>query len=100
MTAALSVLWAVMGCSPGGSASEQPHLVVPGDGLGGAAKLPNVTGGVPYSLGSLTVCLDRPGRATIEAVTMAEPSGGLAVRAFAVRPNPMEAGAVRREQNR
>ena len=48
----------------------------------------NVPVGVPVSVGSMTLCITAPGRAIIQSVAMHEPTGDIAVEAFATRPNP------------
>jgi hypothetical protein len=70
-----------------------PHrLIAPGfQGPAGVA-LPDIEAGSPYSLGDLTICLDRPGSVTITNVEPRNPYGGRAVDAFAVIPNPLERG--------
>jgi len=69
-----------------------PRLTVPNfQGPAGVA-LPGIKAGSPYSLGDLTICLDRPGSVTITKVEPRNPYGGLAVDTFAVIPNPQERG--------
>src|SRR5947207_225211 len=91
---ALAVLAAGgMGCAARDKHEQGAHLIWPNDsGSGGGAALPNTRGGHPYSFGSLLLCLDRPGRVTIENVSLDAPQGGLAVQAFATRANPVEIG--------
>jgi hypothetical protein len=52
----------------------------------------NVPVGVPVSVGSMTLCVTAPGRATIQSVAMREPTGDIVIEAFATRPNPFTRG--------
>ncbi len=49
-----------------------------------------VAHGQPLSFGAITVCLTQPAVATITAVSLREPTGGLEVDDFAVRPVPSD----------
>jgi hypothetical protein len=64
---------------------DQPRLVQPDPGEFGAA-LPATRPGTPYTFGDVVVCLDRPGRVTVESAAVAGSSGGLRLDALAVRP--------------
>jgi hypothetical protein len=63
---------------------EQPPRIVEwpaGAGIGVSNMEPNV----PVSFDDMAVCLDKPGRVTIDKVAIANPQGGLRLRAFSVR---------------
>jgi len=80
------------GCdSASTDAGDSPGLIVPNfQGPAGVAL--RIKPDSPYSLGDLTICLDRPGSVTITRVEPRNAYGGLAVDAFAVIPNPQERG--------
>lgn len=65
----------------------EPALRTPTDNKASVA-MSNAAYGEPRSVGSITLCLMSPGRATITRVALHEPSGDIRVEAFGVRPNP------------
>ena len=71
---------------------NEPHIVAPGF-KGAGVAYPNTKPGVPYTVGDLIICLDRPGKVTIEDIEMIKPEGGLQLDDFSVIPNAMESGA-------
>lgn len=77
-----------------GCGSHWPRLTMPGKMNSGVAVgigmlRPNHSADV----GSIQVCLTRPGKVTITGVEPIRPVGDIEVQAFAVRPNPLATGA-------
>lgn len=67
-----------------------PRLLLNGDpGTGETVSigvvLPDTVAHRPYSLGSWTMCLDRPGSVTIDRIDLIRPSGGIVLQAFSSR---------------
>jgi hypothetical protein len=52
----------------------------------------NIAAGRPFSFGSIMLCVSAPTTATISAVSIDKPEGGIRVDAFATRPNPFTRG--------
>lgn len=77
------------GCQP---AITDPTLRVAGDPRPAIVRVSGIQHGQPVSFGSIILCLERPGSATVVQVELVEPRGGIHVAAFAVRPNPYPRG--------
>ncbi|GAA2105440.1 hypothetical protein [Actinomadura alba] len=65
---------------------DQPRLVQPDPSEFGAA-LPTTRTGTPYTFADIVVCLNRPGKVTVESAVVVGPSGGLRLDALATRPS-------------
>jgi hypothetical protein len=69
------------------------QLRLAGDPAAGAiATVQDVAVGQPVSVGSIMLCLTRPGTAVLRSVSVHQPTGEIAVQAFAVRLNPFVRG--------
>ncbi len=81
----------IAGC---GSSNSQPPHIVTLDSSDDAAGLAfsDTRPGVPYTVGDLIICLDRPGRVAIDRIEQVEPFGDISLDAFNVIPNAMEKG--------
>ena len=71
-----------------GNEAPGPSLVLPEGTHPVGSGLPISAPNVPLSFGAITVCLDRPGNVTVYSVRPKDPTGGLTVTDFALRPNP------------
>jgi hypothetical protein len=71
-----------------GNEAPGPSLVLPEGTHPVGSGLPISAPNVPLSFGAITVCLDRPGNVTVDSVRPKDPTGGLTVTDFALRPNP------------
>lgn len=70
--------------------SADSALVYPGSGTFSAA-LPRIPAGVPESFGGIVLCVtDKP--AVVTGVTPVGPTGGFAVTAWGLEPNPFQRG--------
>lgn len=54
---------------------------------------PRVTAGYPLVFGSMMVCLRQPGSVEVRSIEPLLPMGGVTIRAFGLRPNPLWTGA-------
>ncbi|WP_214416293.1 hypothetical protein [Sphaerisporangium fuscum] len=72
------------------------RLVEPGDGGRQSFGLRTTVRGQPYLFGNLALCLDRTGVADVVDVRFDDPTGGMTVEAWALRPfyRPMGADGV------
>lgn len=76
---------AVAGCG-GGEHADWPRLRLEGKlNPGVSDEVAGIRPGHPASLGSILVCLTRPGRVTITRVKPYRPEGDIVVQAYAVR---------------
>lgn len=74
----------LIGLLVSGCGSTPPRLQVPQSGGGFGAH--GTRANTPYSFDDLTLCLASPGTITVEAVEIANPSGGIHLRRFAILP--------------
>ena len=73
--------------------ANQVHLSAPGVAPFGAS-LPSTKAGQTWTFGTIPICLDRPGRAQVDSVTVVNARGGLRVTDFSTRPlSPTMLGA-------
>jgi hypothetical protein len=86
----LIILFLVMlaGCASSRDAQPTARIVPAGGPFNSmSVAIPHVGRHAPVSVGSLTVCLDRAGRAELTGIRLND-SRGLEVSAFAARPSP------------
>lgn len=81
----LAALVAFASSSTGTSVASGPHLTSPATAPFGIS-LPSTRSDQAYTVGGIPVCLDRPGNADIDGISLVAPKGGLTVSAFAARP--------------
>jgi hypothetical protein len=75
--------------------NNDARIIAPGGEFHGAGVIYYDTRArLPYTVGDLIVCLDRPGRAVIDRIEPKDPLGDLSLDAFAVIPNVMERGEL------
>ncbi len=86
--ALVAIAVSALGCAnaPGGLG------VLLGDASALSMSVDNVPAGQPLSFGSLMLCVDTGGPATVTGVSLHDPTGNARVDAFAVRPNPFTSG--------
>jgi hypothetical protein len=85
-------LAAVLAMTLSGCGSPGPSLRVAGDASPVLVEEANVPAAETWSFTTDILCLTGPGQAIIDDVAMHEPTGGLHVDAFALRPNPFPTG--------
>ena len=89
MGCAVGLALAASGCGTSSPAQgEGPRLVVLGTPHDVAVGMGRVEAGAETSFGSMIVCLDRRGQVTITGVQPQDPSGGIRIDEFGVRPSP------------
>jgi hypothetical protein len=76
------------------AAPPDPGLRVAGDMRPVQGGAYGVAPGDPVAWGSIILCLREPGAATIEQVRLVDPTRGLSLDVFAVRPNPYPSGGI------
>jgi hypothetical protein len=81
----LPVALLVLGAVAADSTPNDAHIFYTPNG-GGGVNFDNAPANVPFTLGDLPVCLDKPGRVVIHRVESYNPFGDLRVDAFAVLP--------------
>jgi hypothetical protein len=80
---------AAVGCGLSSSLGEEgAQLVVLGTPHDVAVGMGRVEAGAETSFGSMILCLDRRGQVTITGVQPRDPSGGIRIDEFGVRPSP------------
>lgn len=89
--ALVATLFAAAACEPSGPTSTDAHIIAPGF-AGAGVGITNAKSDLPYTIGDLVICLDRPGNAVIDRIELTDVTGDLHLDAFAVVPNVMEQG--------
>jgi hypothetical protein len=84
MTLAVASLVVLAGCS--NEPESEPRIRDYEPGSGGALGQEFTKAGTPYAFDDATLCLTERGAVTIEKVEVAEPTGGLRVQMFSIRP--------------
>jgi hypothetical protein len=75
-----------------GMSNDDARIIVPGGPVPAGGAYADTRAGVPFVVGDLIICLDRPGTAVIAKIDPIQPTGGFRIDAFAVIPNAMERG--------
>jgi hypothetical protein len=85
---------AVAACESPEASDNDARIIVPGEPNGAGIVYHDTRARLPYTVGDLIVCIDRPGRAVIDRIELKDPLGDLSLDAFAVIPNAMERGEL------
>jgi len=91
MTAVALVAIAVFASACGNSSSGGLGVLL-GDSSALRMAVDDVPAGQPLSFGSLMLCVESAGAATVTGVDLDQPAGNARVDAFAIRPNPFASG--------
>ena len=86
---AIGVLVAALLAVSAGSGAE---LTVAGSNAPWGADVRDAPAGGTWSFGAIILCLSEPARAVIDEVQPVQPTGGLSVDTFAIRPSPFRQG--------
>lgn len=77
------------GCTP---PDDDPGLRVVGEPGSAFVSASNVQPGQPVSFGSIILCLERSGEATVRGIGLIDLQGSIKLDSFGVRPNPFARG--------
>jgi hypothetical protein len=88
VAALVAVALACSGCLWGGDTTRLTFAGTPNHVGEGAAR---IRPGMPVSVGGISVCLTRPGRVTIDDVSMVGPVGGIKVDGWTLLNHPEQA---------
>lgn len=86
----MALVVATTACTSMDRSENDPILVRPGEQPEFGAAAPATLPQQPYSFGAVILCLKDRGSVTIDRIDVVQPTGGIRVKNFAARANPME----------